>query len=127
MGTEKTLVENPIKKELEKRGAWFLKVYAGAGMPKGVPDILALYCGRFVAFENKKPEKGAKITYVQKKALQHITDNGGIGVVPRSLSFACKVLDAIELNDENALRKLGYKTHSKKELQDEEWLEECIW
>lgn len=127
MGTEKTLVENPIKKELEKRGAWFLKVYAGAGMPKGVPDILALYCGKFVVFENKKPDKGAKITYVQKKALQHITDNGGIAVVPRSLSFAKQVLDAIETNDEKELQKLGYKTHSKADLQNDDWLEECIW
>lgn len=125
MGIEKDLVENPIKKLLTERGAWFFKVYSGAGMAKGIPDIVAVYHGFFMAFENKKPTTGAHITYVQKKHLMQITQNGGIAVIPQSVDFVEEILDAIDNGE--SLKKFGYQQHGRKELVDDAWLEECIW
>lgn len=119
-------IENQIKDELKDRGAWFVKIFAGGGMPAGVPDILCCYQGYFIGFENKRPGMG-RITRVQKVNLDHITQNGGIGVVPQSLSFAKQVLDALDQDDFETLKELGYQSHGRAEINDDQWIEECIW
>lgn len=61
------------------RGAWFVRMFGGVGYPKGIPDILCAYGGRFWGIECKSST--GRLTLHQRQALQDIIRNGGIGVV----------------------------------------------
>ena len=77
IGPEKAY-ENEIKEELKKRGAWFVKYWAGAMYTRsGVPDLLVCYKGQFIAIEVKGDQ--GTISDLQREEMAKIEAAGGIG------------------------------------------------
>jgi hypothetical protein len=78
--TPEGLVKTKIKKILNEYNALHFSPYmAGMGVA-GVSDIIALYKGRFIAIE-AKADATKKPTELQKKFLNSVVDNGGVGMV----------------------------------------------
>lgn len=122
-------VDNAVLKVLNERGVWCYKNYSDLRNPSGVPDIVGCYNGMPLFIEDKKP-KGEKsdVSFLQKKHLQHITQQGGVGVIAKSASFVEDVLNAIDSDDrETELRKLGWKTHGNDDIRNDTWNKETIW
>ena len=78
MAAEKNF-ENKIKKELKNRGAWFVKFFANACTPAGIPDILCCIEGRFVAIEVKGGSSYG-LTELQKYNLEKLAENGALAL-----------------------------------------------
>lgn len=99
MAAEKQF-ENKIKSELKRRGCWFVKFFANAFTPAGIPDILACVCGRFVAIE-VKGGSGYGLTDLQRYNLEKINSVGGIGlcVYPSGWGQLMQILDRIEAGE----------------------------
>lgn len=77
-GPEK-LFEEKIKKFLKSKGAWYVKYFANAYTPSGIPDILVSLNGYFIAIE-VKAENG-KPSDLQIYNLNKIARSGGIGIL----------------------------------------------
>jgi hypothetical protein len=78
--TPEGLVKTKIKKILNEYNALHFSPYmAGMGVA-GVSDIIALYKGRFIAIE-AKADSTKRPTELQKKFLNSVVDNGGVGMV----------------------------------------------
>lgn len=75
---EKTF-ENKVKKFLKSKGAWYVKYFANAYTPSGIPDILVCLNGYFIAIE-VKAENG-RVSELQKYNLNKIARSGGIGII----------------------------------------------
>jgi len=122
-------VDNAVLALLKERGAWGYKNYSAQHNPSGVPDIIACYRGFPLFIENKQPGKGrSTISFLQKKHLAHITEQGGVGVIAKSAFFVEQVLDAIESNcSEQELKELGWQTHGSEQIKNPQWNEETIW
>lgn len=87
-------VQDPIIQFLINKDAWFIKHKAGSNKV-GVPDILCCYGGYFIAIEVKR-KSGGKVSARQKFNLNHISENGGIGISANSLDIVKDVFDIIE-------------------------------
>ena len=96
-GPEK-VVEDKIKKYLESKSYWYMKVWGGSGVKKGVPDIITVMNGHFVSFEVKRGDGKGRITPVQKKNAEEIKHNNGIPVFISQLE-TLKVVEAYVLNN----------------------------
>lgn len=95
MGPEKRY-EEKIKRNLKKRGAWFIKYFSNGYTRKGVPDVLCCYCGLFLGIE-VKGGTGYGLTDAQRQQLQQIQDAGGIAICayPSGWDRLQEVLDLI--------------------------------
>lgn len=131
-GPEK-IVEDKIKNYLEEKGYWYMKVWGGSGVKKGVPDILTCINGHFVSLEVKRADGKGRITMVQKKNAKNIHDNQGIAVFISHLE-TLKVVEAYVLNglsiegldfDEKILELLHLKDENHSITDNE--LYEGIW
>ena len=71
--------ENKIKKELKRRGAWFVKFFANAYTPAGIPDILCCIEGKFIAIEVKGGSSYG-LTELQRYNLEKLAENGGLAL-----------------------------------------------
>lgn len=71
--------ENRIKKFLKDNNCWYVKYFANAFTPSGIPDILACVNGHFVGIE-VKAEKG-KPSELQLYHQQKIKDSGGMAYI----------------------------------------------
>ena len=78
MGAEKDF-ENKIKKFLKDNDIFYVKFFANAYTPSGVPDILACHNGNFLGIEVKA--EGGKVSELQKVKLNEIAEAGGGAVV----------------------------------------------
>lgn len=128
MAREKA-VDVAVAKLLDERGAWSYKNYSAQHNPAGVPDIIACYNGVPLFIEDKR-EEGTRsiVSFLQKKHIHHITEQGGVGVIAKSAAFVEKVLDAIDSDDsESKLKALGWQSHGQAEIRDNSWNEETIW
>lgn len=80
-------LENKIQKEvidyLKKNRIYHFRFQAQVNL-NGIPDIIALYKGYMLGIELKKED--GKPTDLQSKKLQAINENGGIGVIIKSVS-----------------------------------------
>lgn len=79
---EKT-IENQIKKWLDSKGYWWMKVHGDLFQKSGVPDILACINGTFVGIEVKRP--GGKVSELQKYQMEQIQKSGGVAFVAHSV------------------------------------------
>ena len=78
-GPEKEF-ENKVKKYLDKLPrCWYFKFWAGPYSKSGIPDIIALINGKFVAIEVKGPKGTA--SELQKRNIRLINQCGGWGVI----------------------------------------------
>lgn len=80
-------LENKIQKEvidyLKKNRIYHFRFQAQVNL-NGIPDIIALYKGYMLGIELKKED--GKPTDLQLKKIQAINENGGIGVIIKSVS-----------------------------------------
>lgn len=97
MGPEKRY-EEKIKRNLQKRGAYFIKFFANGYTKKGVPDILCCYHGVFLGIE-VKGGTGYGLTDQQKQNLDQIREAGGVAVCvyPSGWDKLMAALDMIEV------------------------------
>lgn len=77
--------ENKIKKYLKSKGIWYVKYFANGFTKVGIPDLLAVVNGKFVAIE-VKAEKG-KLSTLQRYNIEAIKMCGGIALVLRPSGF----------------------------------------
>lgn len=71
--------QKKITNELEKRGAYVIKVVAAS--KKGVPDIIACYKGHFIGIEVKTPTTRSNVSKLQDYNLDKIALAGGLSGV----------------------------------------------
>ena len=83
-----------VRDFLRVLGAWEVKHRAGLGDRRGVPDILACYRGRFVAFEVKAPR--GRLTPYQTAELEAVRHAGGIAAEVRSLEDVIAALRPVD-------------------------------
>lgn len=92
-----------VQKWLKERGAWVVKYHASSYTPKGVPDLIACYCGRFIGVELKT---GSKVSDWQLWQGDRIRDAQGLWLVLSPKDFPHK-LDEILKEVDRARRRQG--------------------
>lgn len=92
-------VQNNIKSYLTKKRIYHWRFQAQSNL-NGIPDILCLYKGFFIGLELKR-EKGGHATQLQLRKIKNINDNGGIGVLVRSVEDVDKIIKAIDNGEYN--------------------------
>ena len=70
--------------------SWWFKVWGSGMMQVGIPDIVGLYHGRFVAFEVKQP--GKQPSKIQAHIIGLIRAAGGIAEVVTSRKEAEEII-----------------------------------
>ena len=90
--TEAELV-SAMRKELVKvLGGDWTKIHGGPYQRVGVSDLLGCLNGRFIAVEVKLPGKEKTLTVSQKKFLDLINKNGGIGFMSSDIDYTIERL-----------------------------------
>lgn len=92
-------VQDHIKSYLIKNRIYHWRFQAQSNL-NGIPDILCLYKGFFIGLELKR-EKGGHATQLQLRKIKNINDNGGIGVLVRSVEDVDKIIKAIDNGEYN--------------------------
>ena len=95
-------LDQKVKDEVLSRGGWIVKIHGSAFMPKGLPDLLICYKGRFIAIESKSAEGTASA--LQKATIERIKKAGGYACTSRSLKDVQEILDRIDREDESLQR-----------------------
>jgi len=90
--SEASLQGRILRLLLRRPGCWAVK-FPGV-LQRGVPDILAVYRGRFFALEVKRP--GQKPTRLQRAVLQQIRATGAVAETVTSVRQVKGVLASIE-------------------------------
>lgn len=101
------VVQNKIIAYLKHKRVYHFRFQAQSNL-NGLPDIICLYKGFFLGLELKR-EKGGAPTQLQLKKIKAINDNGGIGVIVRSVE---------EVDDIFILIDIYGKSISNQELLD---------
>lgn len=90
-------LENKIQKEvidyLKKNRIYHFRFQAQVNL-NGIPDIIVLYKGYMLGIELKKED--GEPTDLQRKKLQAINENGGIGVIIKSVSQLASLIKYID-------------------------------
>lgn len=84
-----------IMRELRKRGAFVWKNHGSPMMMNGLPDIVGVYRGFFIAIETKMPD-GGDPTPIQLLRHDMIREAEGIVKVARSVAEALEVLARVD-------------------------------
>lgn len=92
-------VQDHIKSYLTKKRIYHWRFQAQSNL-NGIPDILCLYKGFFIGLELKR-ENGGRATQLQLRKIKNINDNGGIGVLVRSVEDVDKIIKAIDNGEYN--------------------------
>lgn len=92
-------VQNDVKRYLKQNRIYHWRFQAQSNL-NGIPDILCLYRGFFIGLELKR-EKGGHTTDLQLRKLKNINDNGGIGVLIRSVEDVDKIIKSIDNGEYN--------------------------
>jgi hypothetical protein len=80
-----------IMASLRHHGAFVFKVWGSEHMMAGLPDVIGVYHGRFIAVETKMP--GGRLSRRQVYVISKIEEAGGAVVVAQSVAEALTVLD----------------------------------
>lgn len=89
-------ITRSILQALKRRGGFWFKVHGHPGQLRGLPDILGVYKGKFVALEVKTPERRKELTELQHHVLQKISEAGGVASVVTSAREALEVIRNLE-------------------------------
>ena len=94
-------VQEEIISYLKKNRIYHFRFQAQSNL-NGLPDIICLYKGFFIGLELKR-EKGGTPTGLQLRKIKAINDNGGVGIIVRSVYEVEMLLDVINdyYNDDN--------------------------
>ncbi|QFP95793.1 holliday junction resolvase [Gordonia phage CherryonLim] len=90
MSQPEARLSRKIMTALRNEGAFVFKVHGGPMMMAGLPDIVGVYLGRFIAVETKMP--GNKPSDLQLVIHDRIRAAGGQVVVAHSVDEALEVL-----------------------------------
>ena len=82
---EEKQFENKVKKYLKSKNIWHVKYFANSFTPVGIPDVLSVVNGRFLAIE-LKAERG-KTSPLQDYNISEIQRCGGIAIVLKPSGF----------------------------------------
>ena len=77
--TPETKVKRSVTNILSKYGAYYFFPASNGFGRAGIPDIIACYCGRFIAIECKAGKNTT--TALQRKELSAIEGAGGVALV----------------------------------------------
>ena len=83
-----------IQKAWAEKGVWAFKVHGSEFQPSGIPDIVGVYQGLFIACETKMP--GNSLSEIQKFRIRRIRTAGGLVVVAYSVADAMQMLFHID-------------------------------
>ena len=81
-------IKQAIRRYLESQGALVIALQC---THRGLPDLVAIDCGRTLWLEVKTPK--GRTSRIQEVLLRRITDQGGEAYVVRSLDDVRKALD----------------------------------
>ena len=87
-------ITKAIRHILKTCGIWHWKVHQSLGSTPGIPDIVGIYRGKFIAIE-VKAAKG-KVSDNQVRKISEINAAGGHAFVARSVD---DVINALDLHD----------------------------
>ncbi len=80
---------------LQKQGAWVVRLRAGWGMRRGLPDILACYRGRLIAVEVKTGR--GRLTPHQQAELDRLRSAGAVVCVGTADEVQAQLQQALPL------------------------------
>ena len=108
MGQPEGRLARAVIKMVDERGGYAWKVHGNEFTPVGLPDVVGVYKGTFVAFETKMP--GNKPTAAQAYRAKKIRRAGGLVCSPcLSVEEAEEMLDladTAEINDGEYLKMM---------------------
>lgn len=90
-------VQEEIISYLKKNRIYHFRFQAQSNL-NGLPDILCLYKGFFIGLELKR-EKGGTPSGLQLRKINTINDNGGIGLIVRSVKEVETLFSVIDDNE----------------------------
>lgn len=96
--TEESLLEEKVNKFMKEKRIWKLARFQAQSNQNGLPDRLYLYKGLLLGLE-LKTDKGSP-TGLQLRKLKEINDNGGIGVIIRSIEDLEVLISRIDNTDD---------------------------
>ena len=91
MSQPESRLSGSIQSALKNKGAWCYKVWGNSLTPSGIPDIIGVYRGQFIAVETKIPATG-RLEPMQRYRISRIRARGGMVVVARSCADALQML-----------------------------------
>lgn len=92
--TEESKLEQEVEKFMREKRIWQLARFQAQYNQNGLPDRLYLYKGLLLGLE-LKTDKGAP-TILQLRKLKEINNNGGLGIIIRSVDDVKKLIEIID-------------------------------
>lgn len=92
--TEESKLEQEVEKFMREKRIWQLVRFQAQYNQNGLPDRLYLYKGLLLGLE-LKTDKGAP-TILQLRKLKEINNNGGLGLIIRSVDDVKKLIEIID-------------------------------
>lgn len=86
-------IQNKIIKYL-KTIAYVVKIISAS--KSGIPDLLVLYKGKFIALEVKTPDKKNNVSDLQEHNINEIIRNGGLAYVVWELNQVKEIIEGLE-------------------------------
>ena len=77
-----------------KTKAYVVKIVSAS--KSGVPDLLVLYKGKFIALEVKTPDKKNNVSDLQQHNINEIVKNGGLAFVVWELDQVKEIIKGLE-------------------------------
>lgn len=92
--TEESKLEQEVEKFMREKRIWQLARFQAQYNQNGLPDRLYLYKGLLLGLE-LKTDKGSP-TILQLRKLKEINNNGGLGLIIRSIDDVKKLIEIID-------------------------------
>lgn len=99
---EKTVVAKIMKALDNNYPGFYFKVHGGPYQMAGIPDIVGLHKGRFIAIEVKVPGREKNLSEKQKRVIKMIQRAGGISFMATSAEQVLETLEA-EFRDDKTI------------------------
>ena len=90
--TEQVIQKSMIK--YLKTVAYVVKIISAS--KSGIPDLLVLYKGKFIALEVKTPDKKNNVSDLQQHNIDEIVKNGGLAFVVWELNQVKEIIKGLE-------------------------------
>ena len=90
--TEQVIQKSMIK--YLKTVAYVVKIISAS--KSGIPDLLVLYKGKFIALEVKTPDKKNNVSDLQQHNINEIVKNGGLAYVVWELNQVKEIIKGLE-------------------------------
>lgn len=119
--TEESKLEQEVEKFMREKRIWQLARFQAQYNQNGLPDRLYLYKGLLLGLE-LKTDKGVPTT-LQLRKLKEINNNGGLGLIIRSVDDVKELINIIDKLSVGVDTCIGY-SRSVKILQEYKEYEE---